>query len=116
MAAKAQAVKTASKPATVKTASKPKPVTVAGWVLTGAQPTTQYRPNSARALWWAAVQAALAKGAVPSAALYAAHTATPPSLPKLGKGAGAVEKPSGWYGYFSRQQLVTPKAVAIAAK
>jgi len=109
MATKTQAVKTVSKP-------KPKPVTVAGWVLTGTQPATQYRPNSARALWWAAIQAALAKGAVPSVTLYAAHEATPPSLPKLGKGAGTVEKPSGWYGYFARAHLVTPKAVAIAAK
>jgi hypothetical protein len=43
----------------------------------------------------------------PAAAFLAAATATPPSLPQKGKGAGKAEPASGWLRYFVRQGIAS---------
>ena len=91
----------------------PQPAKVAGWKLTGKQPAKAYRPDTARALWWQAVQHALAKGPQPAAALYKGHAAAPPSVPKNGKLAGQCEPPAGWYGFFTQQGLVQAVQVPV---
>lgn len=103
----------AKKATTLQPAAQPATATVAAWALTGSQPAKLYRPKTARYLWWAAVQAALASGPVAAATLYKAHVASPPSTPTRGKLAGVCEPPAGWYGYLARQGLVKATTVKV---
>ena len=91
----------------------PKAVQVAGFKLTGTQPTPQPRTGSARAAWWAALQTQLASGPVAASVLYAALQAAPPSTPKVGKLAGQCEPPAGWLGHFGRQGCIAAVSVKL---
>jgi len=67
------------------------------------QPTKPYRQGSARALYWAAVQA---HNGQPVTALAASIAANPPSQPKRGKLAGQTEPLTGWLAWFKAQGVL----------
>ena len=68
-----------------------------------------FRPGSARALYWQAIQQYNGQTV---AAFTAACLANPPSTPAKGKLAGKVEPTAGWVSWFNRNgylTLVNPK-------
>ena len=63
-----------------------------------------FRPGSARALYYAAIQAHNGK----SVNAFAKHcAANPPSVPGRGKLKGKQEPVTGWVSYFVRTGLIT---------
>lgn len=65
---------------------------------------TNFRQGSARALYWAAVQAHNGKTVKQFTASVAAN---PPSMPKRGKLKGKQEPVTGWLSWFVRQGYIT---------
>lgn len=63
-----------------------------------------FRPNSARAAYWAAIQAYNGK----TVAAFTKHCmATPPSTPQRGKLKGKAEPTAGWVSWFNRNGFIT---------
>jgi hypothetical protein len=62
-----------------------------------------YRPGTARAVWYDAL---LAYEGKPVAEFVAHVTANPPSLPTKGKNAGVPEKASGWLSHFRKDGVL----------
>ena len=71
-------------------------------VVTGVK--VNFRANSARAKYWAVVNAHNGKSVN---ALTKALTANPPSVPQRGKLKGKQEPVTGWVSYFVRQGYIT---------
>ena len=65
---------------------------------------TNFRPGSARALYWQAVQAHNGK---PLAAFVASVAANPPSTPQRGKLKGKPEPVAGWVSWFTRNGYIS---------
>jgi len=63
-----------------------------------------FRPNSARAAYWAAIQAANGQTV---AAFTATCMANPPSTPQRGKLQGKPEPTAGWVSWFARNGYIT---------
>ena len=97
--------KQATKPATA-TSTNPTPTPVATIKVAAKLPAKLPRANSARGLWWAAIQAHNGK---PLATFVAHVTANPPSLQPKGKygAVGKVEPPMGWVNWFVRNGFIT---------
>jgi hypothetical protein len=66
--------------------------------------TPNFRPGSARALYWQAITAYNGK---PVNAFAKHVAASPPSVPKRGKLAGKAEPVQGWVSYFVRNGYIT---------
>ena len=71
-------------------------------VVTGVK--ANFRPNSARALYYAAI---VAHNGKPVSAFAAAVTKAPPSVPGRGKLKGKQEPVQGWVSYFVRNGYIT---------
>lgn len=65
-----------------------------------------FREGTARANWYAALQAYNGK---PVAAFTKHVLANPPSTPRTGKLKGQCEPPRGWLGWFARNGYITVK-------
>ena len=65
---------------------------------------TNFRQNSARALYWAAI---LKYNGKPVNAFAKHVTANPPSTPKRGKLKGKQEPVQGWVSWFTRNGYIT---------
>lgn len=63
-----------------------------------------FRPNSARAAYWQAIQAYNGKSV---AAFTTACMANPPSTPARGKLKGKAEPTAGWVSWFNRNGYIT---------
>ena len=63
-----------------------------------------FRPGSARAQYYAAIQAFNGK---PVTAFAEAVAANPPSVPSRGKLKGKLEPVQGWVSYFVRNGYIT---------